>query len=60
MISGESQVTKHPRIFKANENFIPYEELLLQIEKLKFALNSCDLDETLRVLEEVVPEWKKN
>ena len=60
LISGECQVTKHPRIFKANENYIPYEELLAQIEKLKFALNSFDLDGTLRVLGEVVPEWRQS
>ena len=60
LIDDDSKVTSHPLIFKAEESYIPYERILLLINKLEKTLNNLDLEESLSLLKEIVPEWERS
>ncbi len=57
LIDKNSFSTKNKNIFGANEEFIPYEKLSLELDKIEEAL--LNLDETLvkKLLSKLVPEW---
>ena len=59
LINAESQSTEHPLIFKANEDFIPYEDLMKFIFDLEIFIDQENLDEVLKILSNLVPEWNK-
>lgn len=60
LVDGNSQSTKHKRIFKAIEKDIDlkfYEGRILELEKY---LKSYDLKNVKNILKQMVPEWKEN
>ena len=59
LINAESQSTEHPLIFKANEDFIPYEELINLIVDLESLIEEQNIEEVFKVLSNLVPEWNK-
>ena len=58
LINAESKSTEHPLIFKANEDFIPYEELINLIVELESLIEEQNIEEVFKVLSNLVPEWK--
>ena len=58
LIDSDSLRTKHPLIFRANESFIKFSELIPIIEKLEKSLLNQELNESLSLVSELVPEWK--
>ena len=50
--------TPHPLIFKAKEETIPYEEILLGIDLFQSAVKNLDEKLALRTLSKYVPEWE--
>ena len=59
LIDAESQETEHPLIFKANESYIPYEILIKKISNLENYINNRDTKLVLKLLSDLVPEWRK-
>ena len=60
LLDGTYYETTHKKIFRAVEKFIPFEKLIPKIENLKSFVISGDLSSTLKLLEDVVPEWIPN
>lgn len=60
LIDNNSKVTSHPLIFKAEENFIPYDNLVIKIKKMEQSLLNLDLEESLSLLQDIVPEWERS
>ena len=60
LINAKSKPTSNPRIFKAYEDSIKYFVVEKILEDLKFHLENYNLEESLNILKELVPEWKKN
>ena len=58
LIQETSMSTPHPLIFKAKEETIPHEEILLGIDLFKKALENLDENLALRTLSKYVPEWE--
>ena len=58
LIDAETEKTDHPLIFKANEKFIPMEEIIPQLENLEKMINQRDKEETLKILNNLVKEWR--
>ncbi len=59
LIDAESHGTEHPLIFKANESYIPYEILIKKISSLENYINNRDTKLVLKLLSDLVPEWRK-
>ena len=60
LISSDSEKTKHPLIFKANEEYIKYEELIKKLDLLQNYLNSSNEEMVYVCLKDLVPEWEKS
>ena len=60
LINAEAVDTEHPLIFRANENYIKYDELIKKLSLLENAINQNNLKEALKNLSILVPEWKAN
>ena len=60
LIGKESFPTKHPLIFRANERFIELDFLEEKLKELSNYLDKYSYDETMLLISELVPEWKKN
>ena len=58
LIGSESSSTKHPLIFKAKEKGIDANVLLPKLAILKKVIFSLDKNLSLKMLSELVPEWK--
>lgn len=58
LIGNNPQVTEHPRIMKANEEFVPWSELQPMITKLRIAAVNGDVTMTRSMLQQLVPEYK--
>ena len=58
LIDAESLPTSHPLIFRANEKSIENQKLFSKIEKLLIFLKDYNTLESLKILKELVPEWK--
>ena len=58
LINAEAIGTDHPLIFRAKENYIEYNELLIKLKLLKKATKQNNLREVLKNLSILVPEWK--
>ena len=58
LIDAESIKTSHPLIFSANESFFPPEELWPKVDLLEEALNNYNIENSLKLLSELVPEWR--
>ena len=59
LIESNSESTKHPRIFKAIESSITQKKLLNGIKDLKKAIDTLDEVNGLKILNYLVPEWKR-
>lgn len=58
LIDNNSKATSHPLIYKAEEKYINYEKLLPLIEKLEESLINYNIDKSLSILKQIVPEWE--
>ena len=58
LINAESNPTNNPLIFKGNEKFIPKKELIPFLLDLKKYLQVQDEERCLKIIHEIVPEWK--
>ena len=59
LIDNNSKNTSHPLIYKAEEKYIIYDELIPLINKMVKLLKKHDLSESLFLLEQIVPEWER-
>ena len=59
LIEAESQPTKHPLIFRATERSIHPQDLWPRLDQLEDALKNQNQEMALKILSELVPEWKK-
>ena len=60
LIDAEALPTSHPLIYKAIDDSIPGENFLNQLDKLEISLKKQDLELSLKILKNIVPEWEKN
>ena len=60
LIDAKSLPTLHPLIFRAQESFLPYSELIPKLNALESSLATHDIDLSLSILSKLVPEWKKS
>lgn len=64
LIHGNPEKTPHPKIFKSNEEFLPFETLSSKLETLHYAIESLDEKVLLQLLGELVlgyqPEYCQN
>ena len=58
LIDDKALKTSHPLIFKANEKFIQPEILWKKLSLLKNSLESMDIEDSKKILKNLVPEWK--
>ena len=58
LIEDNSEITKHPLIFRAKEPNIDNQDLFDRVEKLENYLKNQNSNKSLQVLQELVPEWK--
>jgi FlaA1/EpsC-like NDP-sugar epimerase len=57
LISGAPEATNHPRIFKANENFLSLEVLEKKLITLEAAIKTNDRQSLINYLCELVPDY---
>ena len=57
LIDAKSTKTEHPLIFTAIEKDIPYDFLIKKLEIMEDAIKTQNLEVTLGILKELVPEW---
>tara|TARA_A100001011_G_scaffold143180_1_gene151191 strand:- start:7802 stop:9292 length:1491 start_codon:yes stop_codon:yes gene_type:complete len=60
LINAESKPTSNPRIFKAYEKSIKFLVVEKILKEFKFHLDNYNLEESLKLLKKLVPEWEKN
>jgi len=58
LIGNNPQTTQHPRIMKANENFLPWNELQPMITTLRIAAVNGDVLMIRSMLQQLVPEYQ--
>tara|TARA_Y100000589_G_C27194081_1_gene646020 strand:- start:1425 stop:3320 length:1896 start_codon:yes stop_codon:yes gene_type:complete len=58
LIESDSLPTEHPLIFRAKENHMDFDKLMPALQKLEFNLINQDLEESLKCVSYLVPEWK--
>ena len=54
LIGNTSLATNHPKIFKAEEDFIPWSELKIEIKYLEKLLEKNDLENIIKILKKLV------
>ncbi|QNI75249.1 nucleoside-diphosphate sugar epimerase/dehydratase [Synechococcus sp. MVIR-18-1] len=59
LIDAESEPTKHPLIFRAQERSLPPELLWPRLDALDAAIAAQDVEGALALLAELVPEWQR-
>jgi FlaA1/EpsC-like NDP-sugar epimerase len=60
LIGDNPQPTDHPKIMKANEEFLPWAELQIELEELNLALQSSDAQLIWSTLKKLVPGYQSN
>jgi len=60
LIGDNPQPTEHPKIMKAHEEFLPWVELQIELEKLNLALQACDAQLIRSSLKKLVPGYGPN
>ena len=58
LIGDNPEPTSHPRIMKANEDFLPLEELEGKLQLLQAALDINDLDQIFQILERLISGYQ--
>ena len=59
LIDAECLKTSHPLIFRALEKSIKSERLWKKLNALQIAIKEHNHDESIKILSELVPQWKK-
>jgi len=59
LISGEPEVTAHPRIFKSNEEFLAWDVLQKRLTILEQVIRSNDRLALINLLQELVPGYSR-
>ncbi len=60
LIGDSPQSTMHPKIMRAHEEFLPWEDIQQELKKLNLALDTCD-DKLIRcALKQLVPGYQLN
>lgn len=57
LIDGHPEVTLHPRIFKSKEQFLPWDDLKVVLDRLIFALKNGDEHKLISLLKEAVIQY---
>ena len=60
LIGNNPQVTDHPKIMKAHEQYLPWDELEPRLEELNKALETLDINEISNVLKKLVPDYQSD
>ena len=60
LIDAESKPTKHPLIFKAVEDFIPYQILEKNLNLLEEYIERQEIELALEILYKIVPQWQRS
>ena len=60
LIDGESQKTAHPLIYKAIEKSLDLNNLQDKLNTLETYLRNNEIKKTIKILNEIVPEWSTN
>jgi len=60
LIGENPQPTTHPKIMKAHEEFLSWDDLQQELEKLNTALDACDANLIRDMLKKLVPGYKPN
>jgi FlaA1/EpsC-like NDP-sugar epimerase len=60
LIGENPQGTAHPKIMKAHEEFLSWDELQQELEKLNLALDSSDAQLIRDMLKKLVPGYQPN
>ena len=60
LIDAECLKTSHPLIFRALEKSIKSERLWKKLNELQIAIEEHKDDESIKILSELVPQWKRN
>ena len=60
LIGDNPQPTDHPKIMKAHEEFLLWDELELELEELNLALDACDGKLIRGMLKKLVPGYQPN
>ena len=60
LISGDSKPTKHPSIYKAVEGKVEFDYFWKQLIELENELKANHVESSLRILKNMVPEWRKS
>jgi FlaA1/EpsC-like NDP-sugar epimerase len=58
LIGDNPQPTKHPRIMKAHEDYLPMSDLSPRLQALTLALNSNDVPQIRTLLKDLVPGYQ--
>jgi FlaA1/EpsC-like NDP-sugar epimerase len=59
LIGDDPKTTSHPRIMKANERYLPWLNLEGRLNELSQALESNDVNQIVRLLEELVVGYQR-
>ena len=60
LIDAQSEVTKHPLIYRARESSLPPHQLWPRLDALEEAIAAQDVYAALTLLRELVPEWQRD
>ena len=60
LIGDDPQITDHPKIKKANDPFIPFVQLELDLNNLKNLLDKNRVKEVKQFLEKLIKSYKSN
>jgi FlaA1/EpsC-like NDP-sugar epimerase len=60
LIGDNPQPTAHPKIMKAHEEFLSWDDLQQELEKLNVALDACDMKLIKEMLKKLVPGYQSN
>jgi len=58
LITGQSQSTNHPLIYRAIDNYLESKILIKHLSELDKYLRNYDIKSTLKKLKEIIPEWE--
>jgi FlaA1/EpsC-like NDP-sugar epimerase len=59
LIGDDPQPTKHPRIMRANEPFLPWQRLQAELTRLADAIECDGTDDLLALLRTLVPGYQR-